>query len=268
MANDLSALSATQAQLLAALMEMQSQTTAISSFLGGTDGSANSSTNTTQADSFSTMLSSVLGMSGTPTWTPPPTVGTLSPSSTTATPVAPTASGNATAAITGTATGQQIATVAQQLATDLRGPNNRAFDATQTPQAAQQAFDTPGWGNGNVQCVAFVAGAYRQGGITLPATPNATDFWGAYANRPGWNEVANGQGLPQPGDIIVMGGGTQGFGHVAVVTSVTPPANGQPRQLNIAQSNSPTATASLTLAADGSVTSWPGYPVKGFIRPD
>lgn len=256
MANDLSALSPTQAQLLVSLMQAQSQTDAINTILGSSDAAANSDTAST--DSFASLLTSVMGLSDATTPTAPSLDATL------------TAASNLNAAptsVSGTPTGQSIATAAQQLATDLRGANNRYFDTTQTPQAAQQAFDTPGWGNGNVQCVAFVDGAYRQAGITLPATPNATDFWSAYANRPGWTEVANGQGTPQPGDIVVMGGGAQGFGHVAVVTSVTSPANGQPGTIHIAQSNSPTATASLTLASDGNVTAWPGYPVKGFIRP-
>jgi hypothetical protein len=254
MSDSINAISPSQARMLADLVESQMQASAVDALSGGADATAGSGV--PQGLDFASLLSSVLAMgdpgatapdaSATDGVTAPPLDGQASPVSTT--------------------TGQRIATIAQQLAGDLRGANNRSFDPALTPQAAQDAWNTPGWGNGNLQCVAFVDGAYRQAGVTLPATPNATDFWGAYANRSGWSEVPNGQGLPQPGDIIVMGGGAQGFGHVAIVTGVTPPANGQLGSIQIAQSNSPASQSSLGLAADGSVISWRGYPVKGFIR--
>jgi hypothetical protein len=189
-----------------------------------------------------------------------------------------TANGGATTTSTGTTSsatpimvsgsrgGQQIAAVATQLAGDLRGANNQSYDPAVTPVAAQQAWNTPGWGNGNIQCVAFVDGVFRQAGITLPATPNATDFWGAYRQTPGFSEIANGQGLPQPGDIIALSGGGQGFGHVAVVTSVQAPTNGQPGRVNFAQSNSPSPDGSLTIDANGVTRAWSGYQVQGYIR--
>jgi surface antigen len=167
---------------------------------------------------------------------------------------------------TGSAAGTRIAAIATQLAGDLRGANNQSYDPSVTPTAAQAAWQTPGWGNGNVQCVAFVDGVFRQAGVTLPATPNGADFWGAYLNAAGWQEVANGQGLPQPGDIIAFAGGAQGYGHVAVVTSVVPPANGQAGSVTFAQANSPTSQATLPIASDGSVQAWPGYQVQGYIR--
>ena len=52
----------------------------------------------------------------------------------------------------------------------------------------------------------------------------------------------------------------------AVVTGVTPPQNGQPGRVTFAQANSPTSTASLPIAADGTIQAWPGYQVQGAIR--
>ncbi len=254
MSDSLNVISPSQARLLAELMESQMQASAVDALSGGADPTAGS--DAPQGLDFASLLSSVLAMGD------PGVTATAASTTDGAAPVP-------LAALTdseSTPAGQRIATIAQQLTADLCGVNNRSFDPTITPQAAQEAWNTPGWGNGNVQCVAFVDGVYRQAGIALPATPNATDFWSAYAHQPGWSEIPNGQGLPQPGDIIVMGGGAQGFGHVAVVTGITPPSGGRPGSIQIAQSNSPSSQASLALVADGSVISWPGYPVKGFIR--
>ena len=242
MSQPTSGISAAQAQLFIALMEAQSQSmaAALGTATTGTDGATSSN------QDFSSLLTTALG-------TVSPLMGN-SPSLLSA-PVT-----------TSTSTGSRIADVATQLATDLRGPNFASYDASQAPAAAQQAWNTPGWGNGNIQCVAFVDGVYRQAGITLPTTPNGADFWGAYQGQSGWSEVANGQGMPQPGDIIAFAGGAQGFGHVAVVTGVTPPSGGQPGRVTFAQSNSPSPIGSLPIAADGTVTAWPGYRVQGFIR--
>lgn len=255
-----------QAQWLVELMQAQSQSDAAAMLSGDASGDAASA----QTDSFASLLSSALGvMSGADGLSGNTTVldgvlrnlvsdgwGSISPNL-----INSSMFGNA-----GSATGNAIASVAVQLAGDLRGANNQYYDPQVTPAAAQAAFDTPGWGNGNVQCVAFVDGVFRQAGIALPATPNGADFWRAYQGLAGWQEVANGQGLPQPGDILAFSGGAQGYGHVAVVTSVTPPTNGQPGHVTFAQANSPTSQASLTIALDGTVQAWPGYQVQGYIR--
>lgn len=244
MASDTSAsgISPAQASLLIALMREQSET-AVASLL--TSDPTNGDGTSTLSDSFSSLLATSLATGGG--WQDSRQLTTLT-SSTTST------------------RGTQIADIATQLAGDLRGVNNRSFDPAVTPLAAQQTWNSGSWGNGNVQCVAFVAGVYHQAGTSLPVAPNATQFWGAYAHRSGWTEVANGAGMPQPGDIIAMSGGGQGYGHVAIVTAVTPPANGKPGSITIAQSNSPKAQTTMTINADGSVASWPGYQVQGFIR--
>ncbi len=240
MANDTSTqgISQTQASLLASLMQAQSQANAADAILGG----GNTSGQATQGSDFASLLDSVMGLTNPSS--------AVSPLASTASPL-----------------GQQIASIATQLAPDLRGSMNNAYDPTVTPATAQAVWNTPGWGNGNVQCVAFVDGAYQQAGVTLPATPNATNFWSTYASQPGWSEIPNGGGLPRPGDIIAMSGGAQGLGHVAIVTGVVPPSQGQPGQITIAQSNSPTAQTTLPIDASGAVSAWPGYTVQGFIRP-
>lgn len=283
MTSSLSGISPQTAALYATLMEAQSQASVITALTGAPSDGTNSGA-ASQGDTFASLLSSAMNLSGSSAFTsglsstglaglnglnglsslggidPTTLLGSASPSSL-------ASLYGLTMPATGTSsTGQSIAATATSLAQDLTGVNNNAYNPATTPLGVQQTWNAPGWGNGNVQCVAFVDGAYKAAGITLPATPNATDFMSAYANQPGFTEVANGQGLPQPGDIIVMGGGPQGYGHVAIVTNVIPPQNGQPGAISVAQSNSPSSTANLTLNTDGSVNSWPGYPVQGFIR--
>ncbi len=163
--------------------------------------------------------------------------------------------------------GDHIALLSTQLAADIYGYSSNYFNTQTTPPIVQQVWDNPAWGNGNVQCVAFVDGAYKYAGITLPTTPNAVNFWGAYSFLPGYAEIANGQGLPAPGDIIVMSGGQQGFGHVAVVVYVEPPVGNNYGAMVIAQSNSPSSLAIMIITPSGYVESWPFEPVIGFIRP-
>jgi hypothetical protein len=264
-------ISQAQAQLFVTLMQEQSLNDAVNALSDSTTNAPTDTSGTNTGTDFASLLSSALGTDANTT-TASDTLSSLlsGTNSTTSSDLNALLALAGTAGSTtnsGSASGNQIATIATQLAGDLRGANNQAYDPMQTPTAVQQAWNTPGWGNGNVQCVAFVDGVYQQAGIALPATPNATDFWSTYQNQPGWSEVANGQGLPQPGDIIAFAGGAQGYGHVAVVTAVTPPTNGQPGQVTFAQANSPTSQAKLPMTAQGQVSAWPGYQVQGFIRP-
>jgi CHAP domain len=274
MTTPISGIDSQQAQALISLMREQAQITAIQSLLDDGTGSSSSS-GSTDSTSFDSLLSLLLlpEVNGAVTGTTPDSLSTAtSTASNSPSPQATPTLASPSASITSDASGSnsqgaQIASVALQLAGDLRGYHNLYYDPATTPAQAQAAFNTPCWGNGNIQCVAFVDGVYQQAGIPLPAAPNAVDFWSAYAHRAGWTEVPNGQGLPQPGDIIVQSGGAEGFGHVAVVTAVTPPHDGQPGQLQLAQANAPTSTATLTINASGQVQVGPGYHVLGFIRP-
>jgi hypothetical protein len=256
-----------QAQWLVTLLQSQMQSDAVGLLADPSATSDGSQAPTSFADMLTSALSGV---------TDPTSLTSLLGDTSTSDPLAALDGTSGASPLTpltllsgtspGSATGNQIASIATQLAGDLRGSNNQFYDVSQTPAAAEAAFNTPGWGNGNIQCVAFVDGVFRQAGITLPATPNGADFWHAYQGAAGWNEIANGQGLPQPGDIIAFAGGAQGFGHVAVVTGVVAPGNGQPGSVTFAQANSPTAQATLPITPDGTVQAWPGYQVQGYIR--
>ena len=91
--------------------------------------------------------------------------------------------------------------------------------------------------SGNLQCVMFVVGAFEMANNKLPIWGNANDFWPLYQNRAGWQEITAGTGLPASGDIVVWNGGQ--YGHVAIAVKVTPPMNGQPGALVVAQANAP-----------------------------
>jgi len=82
----------------------------------------------------------------------------------------------------------------------------------------------------NVQCVAFVRAAYHMAGFPLPTDHGginlARDYWTGAASWDGWKRIANGDGLPSPGDIAVMDNPGQA-GHVAIVVSVIPPKQGE-----------------------------------------
>lgn len=126
------------------------------------------------------------------------------------------------------------------------------------------------WQNGNYQCVSFVRGAY--GPIyPLTLTANAFDLWALYAGKPGWQEIPSAapgpRGMPLPGDVMVFK--DTSIGHVAIVMSVVPPASGQNGSITFANANSVSPYTTMPLLADLTVdsSSWPGYSVWGYLRP-
>jgi hypothetical protein len=92
------------------------------------------------------------------------------------------------------------------------------------------ASHVDGYPANNVQCVAFVRAAYHMAGFPLPTDNGgialAKDYWGGAASWDGWKRIANGDGLPSPGDIAVMDHPGEA-GHVAIVVSVIPPKQGE-----------------------------------------
>ncbi|GHO93655.1 hypothetical protein KSF_037030 [Reticulibacter mediterranei] len=82
----------------------------------------------------------------------------------------------------------------------------------------------------NVQCVAFVRAAYHMAGFPLPTDNGgialAKDYWTGAASWSGWKRIANGEGLPSPGDIVVLDHPGEA-GHVSIVVSVMPPKQGE-----------------------------------------
>ena len=190
-----------------------------------------------------------------------------------------------------------IVNAAIQLEQHLFG--GRSQDYTQSDPAMQNVVNywkdacgtngtiCPEATSGNLQCVMFVVGAFAMANNKLPIWGNAQDFWPLYQNRAGWQEIAAGTGLPAPGDIVVWRGGQ--YGHVAIAVKVTPPLNGQPGSLVVAQANAPgnqrlslvasglgsavaasigTATVASTSTATTSNTSMAGSSTSAFVNPN
>lgn len=128
------------------------------------------------------------------------------------------------------------------------------------------------WQNGNLQCGMYAVGVYAWAGVPVPAVPNAAkDFWPTYAQNafPGWIEVPDGTGLPQPGDLMVFD--TPHWptspGHIAVVIAVTPPAGGHNGAVTFGEANGPAPILRWALLPTNSlVVPWNGYSMLGYIR--
>jgi len=133
--------------------------------------------------------------------------------------------------------------------------------------------------SGNFQCVFFVLAVYYMAGQTLPAGPNAVQFWATYQNAPGWLEIP-ANGAPEPGDIAVFSGPPSGpfanpFGHVAIIIDVAVPGkDGTGGSIQLAEANSLKAVDNLPLVKTNpgqdhslwQVTAWIGYTLLGYIR--
>ncbi|WP_376794087.1 transglycosylase SLT domain-containing protein [Thermogemmatispora sp.] len=177
-----------------------------------------------------------------------------------------------------------IVEAALQMAAHLHrcGPEqlNQCYDAG-FPRAAiafwqQECPGCASWQNGNLQCVMLVTAAYALAGDPLPAVGNAEEFWRLYSrgSRVGWEEIPDGEGLPLPGDILVLSS-LGGPGHVAVVVAVqwtqtSGPAQAQAQartgRVTIAQANAPLAIESFDFVSGRLKLDWPGYQVLGYIR--
>lgn len=168
-----------------------------------------------------------------------------------------------------------IVAVALQMAAHLHrcGPEDldQCWDSGFPAQAIRYwQQECPGcayWQNGNLQCVMLVTAAYALAGDPLPAVGNAEEFWRLYfrGSRVGWEEIPDGEGLPLPGDILVLSS-LGGPGHVAVVVAVQWPTGSHVGELTIAQANGPGAINSFVLPATLRLQTWPGYRTLGYIR--
>lgn len=133
--------------------------------------------------------------------------------------------------------------------------------------------------SGNFQCVFFVLAVYYMAGQTLPAGPNAVDFWGVYQNALGWQEIP-ANGTPEPGDLAVFSGPPSGplanpAGHIGIIIDVAVPASdGTGGFVELAQANGLKAVENLPLIQTNPgqthaffrVTAWSGYTLLGYIR--
>jgi surface antigen len=182
-----------------------------------------------------------------------------------------------------------IGNAAIDLEKNLFGPRSNMYNPLDIPKeynwwlqnCAENNVLCPEAVSGNLQCVEFVTGVFGALGDPLPAVGNGIDFWSLYANRSGWQEIPNGQGDPQVGDIVVWSGGQ--YGHVAIVVSVTPPTFTQSGSVTVGEANAPGNTPGVVLGQPGNfytmtwghpnrampsgyVDTWPGFAVLGFIR--
>lgn len=152
--------------------------------------------------------------------------------------------------------------------------------------------------SGNLQCVSFVNAVFALAGLPLPASGNGNDFWPLYAHQSGWLRIPATEyptaerGLPLPGDLMVWNGGVHRaydptrkqwvwveFGHVAVVIDTVWPQGSRDGSVTVAQANAPGNRwpaarqadpgnwMTLPLHPDRSVSTWPGYIVRGYLRP-
>lgn len=178
--------------------------------------------------------------------------------------------------------GEQRAAVALQLSRYARGQNalalNEAALAHDHPEwaGAAHAALASGASDGDAQCVAFMYLVYALSQSTAQDAPplpkgDAETMWDApdFA-PPKWARIANGQGLPHPGDIMVMADG--GPGHVAIITGVSqhPPhvtfANGMAPADPVGPAREALHTFPMT--AEGRVESTWGKQstILGFLR--
>jgi hypothetical protein len=154
------------------------------------------------------------------------------------------------------------------------------------------ASHVSGYPANNVQCVAFVRAAYHMAGFPLPTDHGgialAKDYWTGAASWSGWKRIANGSGLPSPGDIAVMDHPGEA-GHVAIVVSVMPPKQGADMgTIVIAQGNAgftdqtsendpripginvpagiPISTWNYRPGSNLVASPWRGYTVTGFLH--
>ena len=186
-----------------------------------------------------------------------------------------------------TASGIQIAQSAQLLEAHVYGPWSNEYSLTNDPlmQSVYQFWVESCGANGvicteavsgNLQCVEFVTGAMYLSGIRLPYVGDAITFWDGYADQSGWDRVATSQSYPQLGDMVVWQGGD--FGHIAIVINVVLPTasqdgsvtvaqgNGMGNRWDASQSSDPGNWYTMPLHPDGSVQTWAGYTVLGYIR--
>jgi hypothetical protein len=128
------------------------------------------------------------------------------------------------------------------------------------------------WANGTYQCVSFVRGAYSQV-YPMRFTANAFDLWSVYAGQPGWMEIPSAsaplgqRGIPMPGDVMIFKDAS--IGHAGIVMSVELPTSTTVGAITFSNSNSVSPYTTMPLLPDLTVdtASWPGYTIRGYIRP-
>ncbi|MDP2874499.1 MAG: CHAP domain-containing protein, partial [bacterium] len=90
----------------------------------------------------------------------------------------------------------------------------RVFSQECVPECAASLWNP--WFN-NLQCAVFIEGGQNCSGIK-PIFGDAYQWFGVASRREDMAVYTNGAQCPRRGDVIVWQGGSQGWGHVAVVT--------------------------------------------------
>jgi hypothetical protein len=129
------------------------------------------------------------------------------------------------------------------------------------------------WQSGNFQCVSLVRGAYSQV-YPMKLSANATDLWDTYKGQAGWVRIAGSSsyvgggaslGWPAPGDVLIMGGGSQGYGHAAIIIEVDKKAG----KVRFANGNANVRYDDMSISPSGVAKApWNNFYVKGYLRPD
>lgn len=183
--------------------------------------------------------------------------------------------------------GAEIAAGAQLLSEHVYGPWANEYDSVHDPlMHSVYQFWVESCGSngvicqvaesGDLQCVEFVTGAFFLSGVYLPYVNDAITFWAGYASQPGWQRVPVTQSYPHLGDMVIWQGGE--FGHIAIVIHVILPTqqhdglvtvaqgNGMGNRWDAAHQGDPGNWYSMPLHADGTLDTWNGYRVLGYIR--
>jgi hypothetical protein len=127
-------------------------------------------------------------------------------------------------------------------------------------KAYGQAQGGSTWESGNFQCVSLVRGAYSQAYPMTYTTEKAADFLNLYKGKPGWITLSASE-QPSPGDVLVMSGGSIGYGHVAIVTDVDKSSG----KVTFVSANASVKYADFYVK-NGSP--WGNFQIAGYIRPD
>ena len=171
-----------------------------------------------------------------------------------------------------------LVTPAVALATDLANPLRPtdpycwALDAGhQWVGSTQVPHFTPG--DTSRQCVEYVKRFFYYGwnykandGTVTNAynwTGNGRDYYGSAAVKALDAFPNGGTARPAPGDLLCMGGGASGLGHVAIITAVSDTG------ISFLQQNRASfGSMKMTRTAAGAyvVTPWAGYTVQGWLR--
>ena len=150
---------------------------------------------------------------------------------------------------------------------------NRYDPACVVGISSEAADYLSGWGDAGVNdidCVSYVVASMKCANLAVLAVPCAGTFEnyvrGQYS---GYQGIRNGQELPRPGDILIMG--REGaYGHVGIVESVIPPGDGNEGKVTFIQANAGSIRSSLAISTDGTVDHWHDaehpWTTLGFIR--